>query len=57
MRLRRRFLTLRGFGFFIAGNGAKRHFNDDILAIAAGHIVLITALTVFGQYVFIIAKV
>ena len=48
------YLGLYFTGFFITCNGSKWYFNDDVLTIFTGHIVLTTGSTVIGQYIFIV---
>ena len=44
-------------GFFIACHGAERHFDDNVFSIAAGHIVFVSRLTVFCNYILVVAEV
>jgi hypothetical protein len=43
--------------FSIAGNGTERNFDDDVFAVAAGHVILVAAFSVFGEYILIISQV
>jgi len=43
-------------GFFIAGDGAQRDFNNDVFSIATMTIIRAASFSVFGQYILVIAK-